>query len=40
MIEELNDQPAVQAALMDAIGNVYRGLGLPDKAEPLVVRAL
>lgn len=37
---ELEDQPEVQAALMDAIGQVYLGLGLPDRAEPLLEGAL
>ena len=37
---ELEDQPEVQAALMDAIGQVYLGLGLPGRAEPLLEAAL
>jgi serine/threonine-protein kinase len=37
---ELRDQPEVQATLMQAIGNVYRNLGLYDLAEPLLREAL
>ena len=37
---ELAGQPVVQATLMEAIGNVYRNLGLFDSAEPLLRRAL
>jgi serine/threonine-protein kinase len=37
---ELAGQPDVQAAVMDAIGEVDRGLGRLDKAEPLLDRAL
>ena len=37
---ELRDQPEVQATLMQAIGNVYRNLGLHDLAEPLLREAL
>ena len=37
---ELKDQPAIQATLMDAIGNVMRGIGLFEKAEPLLTSAL
>jgi len=37
---ELAGQPEVQAALMDAIGQVYLGLGLPGRAEPLLEGAL
>ncbi|MFQ5349585.1 MAG: tetratricopeptide repeat protein, partial [Thermoanaerobaculia bacterium] len=37
---ELEDQPEVQATLMQAIGNVYRNLGLYDLAEPLLREAL
>ncbi len=37
---KLSDQPAVQARLQRAIGQVYGGLGLFDQAEPLVERAL
>ena len=40
MIRELDDEPDVQAKLMDTIGNVYCTLGLPEKAEPLLTRAL
>jgi tetratricopeptide (TPR) repeat protein len=39
-IEELGDQPRVQANFLDAIGNVYQGLGLTQRAEPMLVRAL
>jgi serine/threonine-protein kinase len=37
---ELRDQPEVQATLMQAIGNVYRNLGLYELAEPLLREAL
>lgn len=37
---ELAEQPEVQATLMEAIGNVYRNLGLFDSAEPLLRQAL
>ena len=37
---ELAGQPDVQAAVMDAIGEVNLGLGRYDKAEPLLRRAL
>ncbi len=37
---ELRDQPEVQATLIQAIGNVYRNLGLYDLAEPLLREAL
>ncbi len=37
---ELSGQPDVQAAVMDAIGEVNRGLGRYDEAEPLLERAL
>ncbi len=37
---ELQDQPEVQATLMQAIGNVYRNLGLYELAEPLLREAL
>ncbi|MGE0461912.1 MAG: tetratricopeptide repeat protein [Vicinamibacterales bacterium] len=36
----LASQPAVQGRLMDAIGRVYRQLGLFDQAESLLARAL
>ncbi|MEM7351618.1 MAG: serine/threonine-protein kinase, partial [Acidobacteriota bacterium] len=39
-IDHLADQPIVQAALMDAIGSVYLGLGLLDEAAPHLGRAL
>jgi serine/threonine protein kinase/tetratricopeptide (TPR) repeat protein len=37
---ELKDQPEVRATLMDTMGNVYRNLGLYDKALPLLQEAL
>jgi tRNA A-37 threonylcarbamoyl transferase component Bud32/tetratricopeptide (TPR) repeat protein len=40
VVEELKDQPVIQAALMDTIGNVYIGLGLSDQAEPLFKESL
>ncbi|HVS64932.1 MAG TPA: serine/threonine-protein kinase [Thermoanaerobaculia bacterium] len=36
----LDAEPAVQAAMMDTIGNVYRTLALYDEAEPLLEGAL
>jgi serine/threonine protein kinase/tetratricopeptide (TPR) repeat protein len=36
----LNNQPLVQARMMDTMGRVYRALGLYGPAEPLLVRAL
>ncbi len=36
---ELQDQPVVQAALMDTIGNVYLGMGMIEKAEVLLQEA-
>ncbi|MGZ8843011.1 MAG: tetratricopeptide repeat protein, partial [Pyrinomonadaceae bacterium] len=38
--KELNDQPEVQATLMDTIGRVYYSLGLFDRAAPLLQMAL
>jgi len=38
--KELAGQPDVQAAVMDAIGQVRLGLGRADAAEPLLARAL
>jgi regulator of protease activity HflC (stomatin/prohibitin superfamily) len=37
---QLKSQPLVQAALKDAVGNVYLGLGIFEKAEPLLQQAL
>jgi serine/threonine protein kinase len=37
---DLKDQPLVQARLMDTMGNVFVSLGLYEKAEPLLARAL
>ncbi len=37
---DLSGRPDVQAALMDAIGEVERGLGRYDRAEPLLERGL
>ena len=37
---ELKDQPSTQARLMRVIGEVYYGLGLMSRAEPLVEKAL
>ncbi len=38
--QELADQPEIQATLLEAIGNVYRNLGLNDSGEPLLRQAL
>ncbi|MBI3837011.1 MAG: protein kinase [Planctomycetia bacterium] len=40
VVDELQNQPAVQAALMDTIGNVYIGLDLTEQAEPLLRSAI
>src|SRR5262245_29689477 len=37
---ELKGQPAVQAALLEAMGRAYVSLGLFDRAEPLLRQAL
>lgn len=39
-IGQLNDQPAVQAGLLDAMGRAYRGLGRYDTARTLLRRSL
>jgi serine/threonine-protein kinase len=39
-IDQLQDRPVVQAALMDTIGLLYLKLGLLDDAEPLLEEAL
>jgi serine/threonine-protein kinase len=33
---KLRDQPDMQARLLDAIGAIYVGLGMPEKAEPVL----
>lgn len=38
--QKLADQPAVQAALFDSLGNSYRGLGVFDRARDLLTRGL
>ena len=38
--EELKEQPLARAAIMDAIGDVYRQLGDFEKARPLLTEAL
>lgn len=40
LIAQLDDQPEVQAALQATVGNAYRRLGAPDKAEPLLSAVL
>jgi tetratricopeptide (TPR) repeat protein len=37
---ELAKEPAIQARLMDTLGTVYMGLGLYDRARPLLDRAV
>lgn len=37
---ELDDQPEVQAQMLDEMGRAYQGLGRYDRAEPLLRRAL
>jgi serine/threonine protein kinase/tetratricopeptide (TPR) repeat protein len=36
----LQEEPAVRAALLDVLGNVYRSMGLYRQAEPLLLAAL
>jgi serine/threonine-protein kinase len=40
LAEELVEQPAVRARLMDTIGRVYQNLGLYESAQPLIEEAL
>ncbi len=40
ILSETEGQPEVRATLMDAIGQVYLALGLLERAEPLLIRAL
>lgn len=40
IVEQLDDQPVVQARLMATMGDVYTKLGLFDDAQPLLARAL
>jgi len=37
---ELTNQPAIKAAVLDTIGSAYLGLGLPDEAQPLIEQGL
>jgi non-specific serine/threonine protein kinase/serine/threonine-protein kinase len=37
---ELKGQPEIQAMLLSTIGSIYRGLGLDERAQPIVVSAL
>src|SRR5262249_55498490 len=37
---ELKDEPEVRASLLNTIGGVYRGLGLPKESRPLLEEAL
>lgn len=37
---ELMDRPAIRAKVLNAIGGVYRSLGLYDRAEPLLLEGL
>jgi tetratricopeptide (TPR) repeat protein len=36
----LNQQPEVQARMMDTMGRVYLALGLPEQAQPLIEKSL
>jgi len=38
--KELNDQPRIQARLMETMGSVYRNLGLYDQAGPMLENSL
>ncbi|MEX0677378.1 MAG: serine/threonine-protein kinase [Pirellulales bacterium] len=40
VVDELRGQPAVRAAVLETIGNVYIGLTLTDQADPLLSEAL
>jgi serine/threonine-protein kinase len=40
VIRELKHQPAVQAKLLDTIGQLYQGIGLYDRAQPVLEEAL
>ncbi|HEU0178664.1 MAG TPA: serine/threonine-protein kinase [Blastocatellia bacterium] len=40
VLRELKDQPAVQAKLLDTIGQLYQSIGLYDRAQPLMEEAL
>jgi len=40
VVQELKNQPAVQAKLLDTIGQLYENIGLHDRAQPLLVEAL
>ena len=37
---DLQNEPVIQSGLMIAIGRVYMGLGLPDRARPLILDSL
>jgi eukaryotic-like serine/threonine-protein kinase len=40
VVRELKNQPAVQAKLLDTIGQLYQSIGLYDRAQPLLEEAL
>jgi tetratricopeptide (TPR) repeat protein len=40
VVRELKNQPAVQAKLLDTIGQLYENIGLHDRAQPLLEEAL
>ncbi|MGH9854401.1 MAG: serine/threonine protein kinase, partial [Blastocatellia bacterium] len=40
VVRELKDQPAVQAKLLDTIGQLYQSIGLYDREQPLLEEAL
>jgi serine/threonine-protein kinase len=40
VVRELEQQPAVQAKLMDKIGQAYQSMGMYDRAQPLLEKAL
>jgi non-specific serine/threonine protein kinase/serine/threonine-protein kinase len=40
IVQELKNQPVIQARLMDTIGEVYKNLGLYDRAAPMFEDAL
>ncbi len=40
VVQELRNQPVVQAKLMDTIGQLYQSIGVYDRAQPLLEEAL
>jgi len=40
ILDQMQDQPEVQAGMLDAVGRIYESLGLYDDARPLLERSL